>query len=165
MPSIIGLDGDPLAPPEILERLHRVDPALGMKFIQEIGWAVTYRWPLDDPRRARVQLGELGPGAEYDIFAFLPEDCSPDEAFGYIERKFVRNSGRAEIASLLDRLDNYNDKQEENALQSTTDLAEELIETNAHTLFEGKHIPKSTKVGRHKSKKDEKQFQEFLRDS
>lgn len=165
-PSIIGLDGQPLGPADITQRLKQIDPSLGLRYIYGMKlWAVTHKWSLMDPRRELIQRGDFNPEDDCDAVAWLPEDCSVDEAFGYIERQFVRMGPvRAEVAKMLERLDNYNDKQIDDAMQPVNDLAEELIATNAPTLFEGKHIPKSTKIGP-KSNKDEKQFQEFLRDS
>jgi hypothetical protein len=121
-------------------------------------------WPANDPRRALIQSGDMKLGDAVDGVAMLPEDCTADEAFGYIQRSFVRNSGRAEVKKLLDRVDEYNDRVLEANLEPTVELTEELVRTNAPTLFEGKHIPKSTKVGP-RSDKDEKKFQEFLHDA
>lgn len=162
--TILGTEGVPLAPPKVVELLSQIDEHLGLKFIPAyFCWAVTWRWPLDDPRWERVQTGEALVENAFDIFAWLPEDVQPEEVVGYLQAKFVRNTGRAEIVKLLDKLDEYNEKQQATNLGPTTELAEELVATNATTLFEGKHIPKSNKVGP-KSKKDEKLFQEYLRD-
>lgn len=166
MSAIIGLDGQPLGPANITQRLKQIDPALGLRYVHGMKqWAVTHKWSLTDSRRELIQRGDLNPEDDCDVIAWLPEDCSVDEAYGYIERQFVRMGPvKAEVAKMLERLDNFNDKQVDDVMQPVNDLAEELIETNAPTLFEGKHIPKSTKIGRHKSKKDEKLFEEFMRD-
>ena len=156
---LVGLDGNPLPPSDVVERLKNVDPALGLRYVHNMKmWAITWRWTLSDPRREMIQRGDMNPDDAFDVFAWLPEDCPPEQAFGYIERGFVRNGGRHEVQYLLSRLDRYNQKLFDDKLQETNDLAEELLAANAKTLFGGK----SQHVGP-RSKKDKKAFEEFLR--
>ena len=96
----------------------------------------------------------------------LPENTGADEAFGYLVRVLRRNTGKGDIQRLLDRVDAYNRKRQVELAQPSTDLANELIETNAKTLFsaEGKHIPR-TKAPRSNIDRDGKQLRDYLHDT
>ena len=65
MSLVVGLDGTPLASPQILERLKQIDPSLGLRFVRlptpmESHWAVTMKWRSEDKRRRLVQEGKNG---------------------------------------------------------------------------------------------------------
>lgn len=138
--------GAPYPPSDVLARLKEIDENLGLKFsnFPEPHWCVTWRWPQGDKRWERVQKGEITEKDAFDMFARLPYDCNADEAIGYVQRTFVRNSGNETIQWLLNRIDKLNAENQKRILQSTTDLAEELVETNAKTLYRDydKRIPK-----------------------
>jgi hypothetical protein len=128
-----------MPPAGMEERLHEIDPDLGVVWLPLVKrWAITLVWPRHDTRRELVRRGQLGDGAAFDIVAYLPEDCSADEAYGYIVRSFKAWAGsRDDVHKLLDRVHAYNKKQQREALRETEELADELIATNAPTLFRG----------------------------
>ena len=138
MSLVVGLDGTPLASPQILERLKQIDPSLGLRFVRlpppmESHWAVTMKWRLDDERRRLVQEGKIG-GDDGDIVSRLQIGCGSVEAYGYICRNFVRAS-KDHMERLISRIDKYNEQAHIDNTQETNDLADELIEENAPTLF------------------------------
>jgi len=102
--------GLPQPPAGIVERLRAVDANLGIAWIgaPDTGqWAITYEWAPDDPRRRYIQQGEMDPDADFDALAFLPPDCTVDQAYGYVLNG-MRSSRKEAIHSLLDKLDRYN---------------------------------------------------------
>jgi hypothetical protein len=128
---------------EIIRRMRQIDDRLGLKWC-EFGssgeltpqWAITMDWLPSDPRKELVQRGALSIGASHDIVHWLPLDCDVNAAHNFIERAFVRWSGsKADIEKLLSRLNKYNEEQTERNMQPEYDLADELVETNAGTLF------------------------------
>ncbi len=138
MTLIVGLDGTPMASPEILARLKQIDPSLGLRFIKlpppmESHWAVTMKWKLNDERRRLVQEGKIGPD-DHDIVSRLPVECTADDAYDYICRNFVRAS-KDHVERLLSHMDKYNEQAQVDNMQESNDLADELIEENAPTLF------------------------------
>lgn len=143
---LVTLHGEPVPPQDVLKRLKQVDDRLGLKFIGEPinYWTVTLRWPEMDPRRAMIQRGEMAPGTDYDVIANFPRDCPVDEAVGMIQNNFKKHPTNNEIQHFLYKLDKLNRQAQADAMKSTNDLAEELLETNAKTLFrdEGKRVPK-----------------------
>lgn len=147
---IVNLRGEPEAPSDVVRRLRAIDSRLGLVFIAgDPGsypdqWAITDAWGPNDPRWGKVQKGQLAGERAYDIIGFLPQDCSPAEAHSYVMRAFKRWSGRKdECAKWLQKLDDWNEKQEQRNFQPTVALAEELIDANSATLFRdmGKTAP------------------------
>lgn len=137
--------GIPLAPSHVIERLHQIDPDLGLVWIglPDIPqWGVTLKWPQSDPRRVEIRKGNLREEDAHDILAPLPPDCNAEEAYGYITRYFKQasDSGNERARKLLDRVHAYNKQAKQEALRETTEYAQELLEANAGTLFrnEGK---------------------------
>lgn len=124
------------ASPELEARVKRIDPGLGLRFVNE-SWAVTFRWPESDSRWQMVREGKQDPAGAFDVVAWLPKGCSVDEAPAWIERSFIdwAKAGRHDIARLLDRLHAHNDAQTERNVAETMDYATELLETNAPTLL------------------------------
>lgn len=134
---LVRVGGTPYPPQGMEERLHEIDSRLGLHWQAATGnWAIIYKWADNDPRMARVRAGKLNPTQAFDLLTVLPKDCSPDQAYGYIVRTFKAWSGsREDVHKLLDRVHLYNKKRREDILREATDLAEELIKTNAPTLF------------------------------
>lgn len=81
-----GLDGRPQPPLELIAKLQQYDPRVGL-FYTNAAWAITEAWKEDDPRRARIQQGDMQPEMAFDICGYLPITCSLDEALPYIERE------------------------------------------------------------------------------
>lgn len=147
--------GKPLPPTDVVARLKRVDDRLGLEFMSyplRDGpnynyieyWAITCAWTDEDKRRHLVQINQLPEGSERDVVCMLPIDCSVNEAFGYFEKNVRQFRERKDFERILSRVHEYNETQTQENLRETTELAEELIESNVGTLFkkEGKDIPK-----------------------
>lgn len=98
--------GIPVPPQEITERLTRMDPALGLRYLSA-EWAVIWRWPADDPRWATVQSGETDPAFAFDIVGWLPITCSVDEAPAWLERT-LRQYPKESVRKLCDRIAVWN---------------------------------------------------------
>ena len=152
---IYGLDHQPVPPSEIVRRIKQVHPSLGLKWAPGCfwsekrqrmvdSWAITEEWPENDRRRQQARDGKLPLDECHDIIVFLPEDCSADEAYGYIVNKMVANRGKESIKKLLERMHAYNAQQKAANTKEHDDLTNELIEANAGTLFreQGMTTPK-----------------------
>lgn len=134
MTLILNDRGVPEAPTEIRRRVQQVHGALDVRWMDG-RWAITYDWPSDDPRRQMIRNGEMAEGDAFDCFAWLPKDCSVEEAYGYITRSFRSWSGsREDVAAMCSRLHHYNDAVQEARKAGVMDFAEELIDTNKATL-------------------------------
>jgi len=109
MALILNSAGKPEPSPEISRRLRFIHPGLHLRFIEifDSNWAVCVEWDEKDRRHEKVQKGEIGGGAAYDIVGYIPLSCSVDEAPAYLERVFREFPG-AEASSFLDRMDYYN---------------------------------------------------------
>lgn len=102
--------GVPLPPTEIVERLQRIHPSLGLKFSSGLagrGWAVIWHWPEHDRRRAWVQDGRTDPDMAHDIIGYLPFGCPVQEAPAYIENSF-KQYPREEVSRLRARMHHWN---------------------------------------------------------
>lgn len=134
MSLILNERGVPEAPTEIRRRVRQIHEALDVRFIGE-SFAVTYDWPLDDPRRQMIRCGEMSEGDAFDCFAWLPKDCAVDEAYGFIVRSFKSWRGtRADVAQMCDRLHHYNRDQSEAVKAGVMAFSNELVDTNKATL-------------------------------
>jgi len=149
---ILDVAGTPTPPTEVVERLKRIDPHMGLRFIdyhisEENGkwWALTWEWPSTDPRQQMIQEGTMAPNDAYDILGHIPLDCSVDNAAGYIESNLRRRRGsHDEVDRLLSRLSEYNRQAKKAITEPILESAEEQVKANATTLFakQGKRIPK-----------------------
>lgn len=149
----------PEAPPEAVRRLKQIDPNLNLKFVEFPSpdddrdgprwWALALDWEEHDPRRAMIARGELG-NAPFDILGYLPLDCGAHEAYGYVENCLLAHKTRPDVGAMVARLGQWNANQSDVNLAPTLELAQELIETNAKTMFEkeGKRIPKVFQSGK-----------------
>ena len=127
---ILSDQGVPYAPSDIVTRLRQVNPRLGLLWRNGWNgahWALVMEWDESDRRRSRVRSGELAPDEAHDILAFLPPDCSADQAYGYLVNAF-RASSEENTRKLLDRVHTYNDNvlkaHEESALSDALNWAE-----------------------------------------
>jgi len=148
---LYNLKNEPIAPSAIVKLLQAVNPRLGLKWfppgelLPHGRWGIIEQWTPQDTRWAMVRKGEMNPNATHDALGFLPEDCPVEQARGYLERYFIRWKGtKADCAKYLERLNQYNLKVQEDAAKPVMDYAEEMLETNAKTLFrdQGKRVPK-----------------------
>lgn len=137
----------PIPPTEIVRRLKQVDDRLDLMYVAFVSrdgpntnmderWAIIQRWLDTDKRRRLIQLGQMSPESDYDVLVYLPLDCPVDDAFSYFERAVkgqVRDN--RDVERIVSRLHLWNESAKEEALKETKELAEELIEANAPTLF------------------------------
>lgn len=146
-----ALDGRPLPPSGVVKLLQEIDERFGMVFIPKsdlwpVGcWSVTLRWLQADPRRQMIRDGRMALGTDYDCFCYLPEDCPPEQAPGYIRQACIRWMGtKQEAHHYLDKLNKYNQGVEQSVKNKELEYVDELISTNVGTLFnaQGKRIPK-----------------------
>lgn len=159
---LIGVNerGVPQAPADVVRRLRALDPGLSLTCYRwgiTDSWAVVYAWAENDPRRARIQSGELPPDAAIDILGYLPLDARPEDAIGVVGRslKAMEGGGYSYVAALLDKVRAHNQATKDGVWQPTLDQANEQIETKASGLFsdtKGK-IAKSTGFGEGTMKK------------
>jgi len=126
-----------------------VDPKLGLRFVPfptGAVWAITLAWDEFDPRRERIQKGELSREHDFDALTYLPLDCSPHEAFGYFTRAVVQSTTER-IKWLVNRAQLFNQQQTEDAFKDVMDEAMAEVEDKGSRLFEnsgGRRVPKST---------------------
>lgn len=173
MSGLRTLQDYPASAKLIKDRLQEIDPRLGVCLVPDSDapggcwWAITYWWADDDPRRAWIRAGTHQLDEAFDVLVWLPKDCSVDEAYGYITSRFKAWSGsRDDIRKLLDRVHMYNHQAREQALAPVRELADELLEANAPTLFadRGKgSIRVRSRTPR--TGKDERDYRDFLRDT
>lgn len=152
---IVSELGRPLPPEGVVKSLHQVDDRLGLKYVAyhhrdginmntDERWAIILNWGAEDDRRVMIQRGQMAPDAAFDILAYLPIDASPEDAFSIFANGAKQFHRKSDVERLVSRIDKFNAKTTEAAKEETTQLAEELISTNAPTLFaaEGKTTPK-----------------------
>lgn len=108
---VTNLNGAPEAPRDIVDRLRRVDPALGLRWMPDLdrsSWALTWEWPLNDGRWARVQCNDISRESAYDIIGYLPVGCSIDQAAGYVETH-LKQYPKEEIRKLHKAVQRWNE--------------------------------------------------------
>ena len=128
---------DPVPPEEIVRRLRSVNPALGVRFVHSNVtpyWALTWDWPMNDPRRVGILKGTQDPKMAWDMIAMLPLDCSVDQAYSYFVNN-CRRSDKKEIRALLDRVSSYNSERNTEIWAPTMDAAEAEIDRLGSSLF------------------------------
>lgn len=166
---LVTQTGQPIPPQETLQRLQQMDDRLGLKYLDypEACWAITIRWLQNDPRREMVQRGLMSPADTHDILGRMPVDCPAEQAPGYIERAFVRWSGKKEdVAWLLNKLRTENDKVRKAQMDEMLELGDEMFDANAATLFrnQGKTLAKNRLPDSHGRRMDRKRAQEYIMD-
>lgn len=148
---ILKTSGVPYPPTALVAELKKIDEHFGIMWLPPSEafpkgvWSITQRWPKNDKRYAMIRRGDMALGTDYDAIAFLPEDCPVEQAASYVRQKFVRWSGKkVDAHNLIDRLVDENEKARKENLKPVEEYAEELVKTNAKTMFrdQGKVIPK-----------------------
>jgi hypothetical protein len=124
-----GEDGRPLPPTELVEKLRQFDPRIGL-FYTNAAWAITEAWTEEDPRRARIQAGEMQPEFAFDIAGYLPVTCSLDEALPYIERE-LRNHTAESFAALRYTAQHWNEVTQPAMLEETMRTA---VDDDMHAM-------------------------------
>ena len=104
---------EPIPPSDIVRRLKQIDPHLGLRYYNDsrqegYHWAVTWDWPANDRRREWIQQGQTPPDRAFDILTFLPSDCDPNDAYGFVVRS-MRVASTPEIRKCLEWVARYND--------------------------------------------------------
>jgi hypothetical protein len=152
----------------VRDRLREIDPRLGVVLIPnpelqgKPWWAITEWWADNDPRRIRVRTSEIAPDEAFDILCFLPQDCSVEQAYGYVVRTFKQLQGTASERArvLLERVHLYNKGKSVEAVAETKELADELFAANDPTrkhFFQNESSAKSVRPER-----DRKDLRDYL---
>lgn len=108
MAPLINTQGVPEAPRDILRRLREHHPALSLRLSGGGKWAVTWEWPEQDPRWARVRSNEISKESAFDIIGYLPVDCSLMDAAGYVENAF-KNYPKEEVRKMAASMRHWNE--------------------------------------------------------
>lgn len=111
------MQGRPQPPGELLAKLKQYDSRIGL-FYTSASWAITEMWRDDDPRRLRIQAGELQPEYAFDIAGYLPITCSVDEALPYIERE-LQSVSAEQFQALRHTVNHWNDVQQDQVMENT----------------------------------------------
>lgn len=154
---VVNERGVPQPSEAVASRLRGLDPCLGLRCYQwgvTQQWALVYAWRDTDPRRARIQTGELDPNTAVDIIGYLPLDCSPEQACASAERGLTAMTGVGYdyVDALLAKVRNHNQAVKEGVWAPTMERANDAIETKASGLFstEKGRIAKSSGFGKGK---------------
>lgn len=148
---LTDLSGRPLPPSDIARRLERIDNTLGMVYVQMGAngtgtWAITKKWTPNDPRRAHIQAGNVAPDSDWDVIAYLPADCSVDQAYGYFVSR-MKVSTREDVRHMLNNLHKWNEAQTDANWQPVMDEAMSQVEGMAHGLVRAGSTQKRRKRG------------------
>lgn len=130
MSLLITPRGAPVPPQEIEKRLRAVNDRLSLSWLDCGGgsWAVMLQWSDVDRRRQTVRDGQTHEKDARDVIAWLPKDCSVEEAHGYFTRSCMTYGGcnKEEVKALLNHVRAWNDDQHRRNAQTTMDYAEEI---------------------------------------
>lgn len=133
---LLNSRGHQEASSDIQRRLKQVHPALNMVWMPAMGrFALTYAWPESDPRWQKVQRGELGMDACYDLWGWAPDGMRDEDAYQFLVQTLRRNTGNEDARKLLDRVYAYNNDVSAARDQLIVDDAEEYTRVHAPTIF------------------------------
>jgi hypothetical protein len=152
--TLLNQHAQPIPNKEIVERLKRIDERLDVLFIgypsrdfantnMTANFVIIQRWRQDDKRRQMIQLGQMSENDDFDILAWLPLDCSVEQAYDYFLRACKgRFKESRDIEYFLENIHKWNEAAK--IPKEVKEYAEEMIEANVNTLFreQGKEIPK-----------------------
>lgn len=140
---LLGPDGTVQPPQEIVQRLQRIDPNLGVRWMpcgpDHSYWAVTMTWAPGDPRYQRIFDGNLSPDQNFDMVCQLPIDCDVHDAYAYFCNA-VRASKREDVQYLIHRTHLWNREHHDRLWDPVMDEAMAYVETHARTLFPHKGV-------------------------
>ena len=142
-------------PTDVTERLKQIDPLLGlvpqktrvldsgaeqMRSELEWRWVVVRHWADDDPRQAMIRQG-YNKDFAFDRLGEIPADCPLDQVPSYLRQNLRPTTTPRHIWQEIVK---WNDDQSLRNGAATMEFAEELIQTNAGTLFreQGKTVEK-----------------------
>ena len=127
----------PEASPALLKRLQEIDSRLGFKYlpIADGCWAITEKWGPDDPRRSRIQSGDMPPNADFDVLGYAPTSATADDALDILLKRLrQRVADQPQYLDLLNKVIANNANQIEQNTQTAKDFKDELVEANAEKL-------------------------------
>jgi hypothetical protein len=132
----------PQPPTDVVARLRALSEDLKIGCFQmgrkpsgepQYAWAVHHRWPLSDPRWARVQAQEIPEADAYDIICFPPLDCPVEEIVGYLERGLTAMHGSGNrsdhVTRLLNRVAAHNEARRQATWSDVEGKALELAQS------------------------------------
>lgn len=129
------------ASPELDRMVHRIDDGLSLRFFAPVGmppyWGVMFRWPQTDRRWIEVREGRVPESEALDMIVQLPPDCPPDQARSFIESRCRDwgKAGRDDIAKLVTRCQEYNQRQQQKNQEPLMEYVDEMLDANARTLL------------------------------
>lgn len=150
----VGLEGLPVPAPEVVERLKRIDPNLGIFWNNYIKcWCLSWTWLDSDPRREMVQKGEMSPDDAFDVIGFAPAEMRLDDAYALLERN-LKQTSKPYAQHLLQNIHQWNAERKAEIEAPVMEQAMNEIEVFGSKLFEksGASAPKVYQSGR-KTKK------------
>jgi len=109
---VLGHDGLPTPPSDVVRRLAQIHPRLGCKLLRAPGeeghwWGFTLTWAPEDERWGMIQRGVLSPSDAFDIIGQLPRDAGVDEAYGYFVQAARAIAGQSDRDAILARADQW----------------------------------------------------------
>lgn len=90
----------------IQRRLREIHGGLHLRFVQGM-WGVCLTWADNDTRREWIRTEYYDPSKAWDIIGYLPMDCPPDSAPGYLAKMF-REYPREDVNRMLDAMEQLN---------------------------------------------------------
>lgn len=135
---LLDANGSAQPPSEIVARLQRIDPNLGIRWMpcgpDHSYWAVTMAWAPGDPRYERVFSGTLAAEQAFDMVVALPIDCDVQDAYSYFINA-VKTSTREDVRHLIHKSHEWNRQHHDRIWDPVMDEAMEFVEGHSRTLF------------------------------
>jgi len=103
---LLDKDGTPAPPQAALAMLKTKSSRLGLKMFPSMAGAyfgVTEEWKWDDPRRVRIQQGEIPPGSDFDLIHSFPPDMRAEDCAAWVQERYgdrILDTAEAEAESL-----------------------------------------------------------------
>lgn len=114
---IRDFDGIPQPSPELVQRLKRFDPRIGIRY-SKVAWQITEDWTENDPRRAGIRSGETDPRFAFDICGYLPISCDVSQAPAFIERE-LSSWSPTQFQALREATRRWNEEGQDAAVMDT----------------------------------------------